>query len=189
MRRGKRPIGLLVLAGSVMGLSIACSSGPPGIAPVNSGPLGTPGNEMTECLPGSPQHADTEALQDFTNSGKDTATIDAIQFADPRNLKLTGAYVVPGQGVLGSWLSFPPPADMASSYVDWAARQQATGARIKPGETADLVLGLRPARNATASTSGAEVLYQDGGTLYELRFNLAVIITVPPESCSKALRS
>jgi hypothetical protein len=185
MRHGKRLPGRLVLAVSVAGVSIACSSAPP----VNSGPLGPPGNPFTECLPGSPQHADTEALQDFTNSGNDTVTIDAIQFADPRNLKLTGAYVAPGQGELGAWLSFPPPATASSYGVDWSARQQATGARIKPGETADLVLGLRPARNATARTSGAEVLYQDGSTHYELLFNLAVIIVVPPETCSAALRS
>jgi hypothetical protein len=189
MRRGKRLPRLLVLAVSVAGVSIACASAP-GTAPVNSGPLGPPGNEMTVCIPGSPQHADTEALQGFTNSGNDTVTIDAIQFADPRNLKLIGAYVAPGQGDLGALPSFPPPAATASSYdVDWSARQQAAGAHIKPGETADLVLGLRPVRNATARTSGAEVLYQDGSTHYELRFNLAVIITVPPESCSVALRS
>jgi hypothetical protein len=179
MQWRRRLTGLLALAVSVGVVLVACSSGQ-GTAPVNSGPLGPPGNLFTECLPGSPQHADTEALQDFTNSGNDTVTIDAIQFADPQNLKLTGAYVVPGQGVLGSWLSFPPPVAIASSYVDWAAREQASGARIRPGETADLVLGLRPARSATASTSGAEVLYQDGSTHYELRFNLAVIITVPP---------
>jgi hypothetical protein len=188
MRGRKRLPGLLALAVSVVGVLTACASGQ-GTAPVNSGPLGTPGNQMTECLPGSPRHADTEGLQDFTNSGQDTVTIDAIQFADPRNLKLTGAYVVPGEGVLGSWLSFPPPASAFLSGVDWSARQQAAGARIKPGETADLVLGLRPASDATASTSGAEVLYQDGSTHYELRFNLAVIITVPPGSCSKSLRS
>ncbi len=180
--RWRRPL-TVALAVTAAGALIACSSAP-GTAPVNSGPLGPPGNPLTECLPGSPQHADTEGLQTVTNSGKDTVTIDAIKLDEPRNIKLTGAYVIPGQGLVGSWLSFPPPVSQLPSDVDWSAREQAAGARIRPGETADVVLGLRPTSRATGSTPGAEVLYQDGDTHYELLFNLAVIIRVPPASCS-----
>jgi hypothetical protein len=172
-------VALAVMAGGAL---IACSSGQ-GAAPVNSGPLGPPGNSLTECLPGSPRHADTEGLQVFTNSGKNTVTIDEIELVEPRNIILTGAYVIPGQALVGSLLTFPPPVGQLPSGVDWRAREPAPGARIRPGETADLVLGLRPATSATASTPGAEVLYHDGSTPYELRFNLAVIIKVPPASC------
>lgn len=180
MRWGRLPtVALAVTVGSAL---IACSSGQ-STAPVNSGPLGPPGNPLTECLPGSREHADTEGLQNFTNSGKDTVTIDVIKLAQPLNLELTGAYVIPGQGLVGSWLSFPPPVSQLPRDVDWSAREAAAGARIRPGETADLVLGLRPTSSATGSTSGAEVLYHDGGTHYELLFNLPIVIKVPPAKC------
>ncbi len=155
----------------------------PGTAPAGSGPLGPPGNLATACLPASPGQADTEGLQNPTNSSHDTLVIDRVALASPQNITLVGAYIVPGTGLVGAWRGFPPPAGQLAKDVALTKWRPAAGARVLPGETIDVVAGLAPTSHATASTAGIEVFYHDGSTHYELVFNLRVIIKVAPATC------
>jgi hypothetical protein len=85
-----------------------------------TGPLGPPGNHDSNCLPGRPKNSvGTEGNQPVTNSGHDTIVIDRLVLASPHHLKLTGAYLVPGRGLVGTWLSFPPPAGKVDRNVQW----------------------------------------------------------------------
>jgi hypothetical protein len=182
--RGKNALlRLLPAAAATAALASACASSP-GSSLLPAGPLGPAGGPTTQCTPGSPGHADTVGLLSLTNSSHDGLVIDGIDLAAPQHIKLAGAFLTPGDGETGVWLSFPPPAAQLPADVRWAQRVAAMGARIRPGETVGLVLGITPTSStATASTSGAEVFYHDGGTRYELRTSLGMVIKVPPAKC------
>lgn len=164
--RTRLPLGLLlgVLAAAVLAavlVVVVRSSG----SVLTIGPLGPPGNHDSNCLPGGPKvRVDTEGNQNVTNSGHDTIVVDRLVLASPRHLKLTGAYLVPGQGLVGTWPSFPPPAGKVDRYVQWNRRERPAGARIPPGQTVNLVFGVEQTTNGPGSTAGIEVLYHDGGT-------------------------
>jgi hypothetical protein len=123
-------------------------------------------------------------LIDATNSGGNTLTVNAIDFAQQQGIKLVGAYVTPGAGAAGGWATFPPPAAQVSAYLEWSKRIPAVGARIPPGETISITLGIEPTTRKGSSTSDVEVLYSDGRTRFELRTNLALKFKVPPARCS-----
>jgi hypothetical protein len=156
----------------------------PGSASLGSGPLGPPGNPDTACLPVSPGQADTEGLQNPTNNSGDTLVIDHVALASPQNITLVGAYIVPGTGLVGAWRGFPPPAGQLAKDVSLARWRRAVGARVLPGQTIDVVVGLAPTSRATASTAGIEVFYHDGSAEYEWVCKLRVILKVAPAKCS-----
>jgi hypothetical protein len=156
----------------------------PGSSSLGNGPLGPPGNPDIACLPASPGQTDTEGLQNPTNNSHDTLVIDHVALASPQNITLVGAYIVPGTGIVGAWRGFPPPAGQLAKDVSLARWRPAIGARVLPGETIDVVVGLAPTSHATASTAGVEVFYHDGSTDYEWVCRLRVIIKVAPATCS-----
>jgi hypothetical protein len=178
-RRRLPPAALSVAAMSVVAFLVsACgSSSPP------AGPLGPAGNPSEECTPGSLGHAGTVGLINATNSSGGTLIVDAIDLAQQRGIKLVGAYLTPGAGEAGTWATFPPPAASVSAYLDWSKRIPAVGARIAPGETISITLGIEPTTTTGSSTSDVEVLYHDGGSRFELRTNLALKIKVSPARC------
>jgi hypothetical protein len=157
-----------------------CTSSPSSLP---DGPLGPPGNPSTQCTPDSLSHADTVGLIDATNSSGNTLTINAIDLAQQRGMKLVGAYITPGAGEAGAWTTFPPPAAQVSAYLNWSKRVPAVGARIPPGKTISITLGIEPTTTTGSSTSDVEVLYHDGGSHFELRTNLALKIKVAPARC------
>jgi hypothetical protein len=156
---------------------------PSGSAVALGGPLGPPGNQSTVCLPSRLGHAVTIGLQDFTNSGHDAVIIDRVTLGAPRNLRLAGAYAVPGRYAVGVWESFPPPAGQLLQGVQWAKRRQPAGTRIPPGAWVNVVAGVEPTRKAKDTSTGIIVWYRDGSTHYELRTNVRMIVSVPPARC------
>lgn len=137
-----------------------------------------------QCTPGRLGHAGTVGLITATNNGGSTLTVDAIDLAQQRGMKLVGAYLTPGAAEAGTWTTFPPPAAQVSAYLDWSKRVPAVGARIPPGKTISITLGIEPTTTTGSSTSDVEVLYHDGGgSHFELRTNLALKIKVPPARC------
>jgi hypothetical protein len=176
MRHGcLRAVALSVAVLSALFVS-GCASSP-------AQPLGPPGNDAVQCTPGSLAHAGTVGLITATNNSGGTLIVDAIDFAQQRGIKLVGAYLTPGAGEAGTWIAFPPPAAQVSRYLDWSKRVPAVGARIRPGETISITLGIEPTTTTGSSTSDVEVLYHDGGSRFEPRTNLALKIKVPPARC------
>jgi len=180
MRRKRPPLGLIVLAATAVILGYLLTH-PASLA---AGPLGPPPvNLVTECLPANVGQADTHGMDSFTNKSHDVLVIDHVGLASARNMRIVGAYIVPGTGQVGEWRGFPPPAAQLDKDVRWAKREPAAGARVSPGETVNVVVGLEPTGRATASAKGIELLYHDGGTQYELVSNVTVIIKVSPGKC------
>jgi hypothetical protein len=179
-----RRIGLLpgLLAGTVLVLAAACDSSTAG---QGSGPLGWPGNPSTQCFgEAQPGHADTDGVQDFMNTGRNTIVIDRVTLASARHLRLVGAYTVPGRYLVGAWNSFPPPASELDKGVKWAERRRPAGTRVLPGHWVDIVVGVAPTSQATGRSAGIKVLYHADGTSYALQSRVQIVIKVRPAQCS-----
>jgi hypothetical protein len=102
MRRMRMRLLLGLLAVAVLAAVLVIVLRPSGSV-LASGPLGPPGNHDSNCLPGGPKNSVlTEGNQNVTNSGHDTVVVDRLVLASPHHLKLTGAYLVPGQGLVGT---------------------------------------------------------------------------------------
>lgn len=102
-----------------------------GRAVVDGGPLGPRENVSTACLPGRPGNANTDGLENYVNGGHGTLIIDRVSLAQPRGLKLAGAYIVPGKYSVGTRATFPPPAGQLLRGVEWAQRRSAVRVVIK----------------------------------------------------------
>jgi hypothetical protein len=98
-------------------------------AVADGGPLGPQDNPGTACLPGRPGHGNTDGLESYINSGPDSVIIDRVSLAAPRDLRLAGAYIVPGRYAVGTWGTFPPPAGQLPKGVEWAKRRLPPGTR------------------------------------------------------------
>jgi hypothetical protein len=181
MRLRCPPVAALTLAALWALLASGCSSSPSSLP---GGPLGPPGNPSTQCTPGSLGHADTIGLISATNNSHGTLIVDRIDLARQQGIRLVGAYITPGAGEAGAWATFPPPAVQVSRYLAWSKRVPAVGARIAPGETISVTLGIEPTATTGSSTSDVEVLYHDDGGRYDLATNLALKIRVSPARCS-----
>jgi hypothetical protein len=183
MRKAGLLLGLLTLVALAAVLVIILR--PSASAVTLGGPLGPPGNLSTLCTPSRLGQPVTIGLQNFTNSSHDTVTIDRVTLASPRNLTLAGAYTVPGRYLVGVWPTFPPPARQLVKGVQWAKRRHPAGARVPPGGWVNVVAGVDPTRRGQDTTTGIVVWYHDGGTRYELRSNVRVIVPVPPARCRR----
>jgi hypothetical protein len=185
-RRGGLLLGLLAVAAMAAVLIFVVfsrlSSSPRTGA--ESGPLGPPGNPATQCLPGRPGHANTQGVQNFTNTSHDTLVIDRVTLGAPHNIRLTGVFLVPGRWLVGTWATFPPPANKLLRGVQWSKRRQPAGTRVLPGHWINVVVGLEPTSRPAGSTSGIEIFYHDGRAHYELRSRVRTIIRLPPSRCS-----
>jgi D-alanyl-D-alanine dipeptidase len=131
-------------------------------------------------VPGRLGHPDTVGLITVTNSSADTLTVDDIDLANQRGIRLVGADITPGAAEAGTWATFPPPAAPASAYLDWSKHAPAAGDRISRGQTVSITLGIEPTRTGISRAPDVEALYHDGGSHYDLRTNLALRIAVSP---------
>jgi hypothetical protein len=150
---------------------------------VLGGPLGPPGNLSTVCEGSRLGHPVTIGIQDFTNSGHDAIVIDRVTLGTSRDLRLAGAYIVPGRFTVGVWENFPPPAGQLLQGVQWDKRRHPAGTRVAPGGWVNVVAGIAPTRRARDTSTGIVVWYHDGSKHFELRTNLRVIVAVPPARC------
>jgi hypothetical protein len=159
----------------------------PATTRADGGPLGPAGNQTTLCLPVQRGHAVSDGYQFFTNISRGTLTVERLFLAKARNIKITGAFLVPidGNDLIGTLAGFPPRASQLPSGVEWGKRHLPAGARVLPGEQVNYVVGLASAsRVTTGSTAGIVLWYRDArGTQYELQSNVQVIIKVSPARC------
>jgi hypothetical protein len=177
---GLKHVGLLGLA---CGLALAaCGSS----GPSPHGPLGPLGNSTTTCTPLRPGEAMTDGYLSVTNNSKGTLTIERVALASPRNLRLLGAYIVPVTGnVVGDFDGWPPPPGKLLPGVKWAERHRPAGARVRPGEMIDPVVGLAiTAGHTKASDNGQLIYYRDAsGNQYVLHTNIQVQLQSGARAC------
>jgi hypothetical protein len=112
------------------------------------------------------------------NPGPATVRIDRVGLADPRGLRQLAAYVVPGRNILyGVYRGYPPARSM-SPGVDWAARQRARGAKLRPMTKSsangtiteqDTLLLVIKLTGSKGTAKGVTIWYQAGGTKYFLQ--------------------
>jgi hypothetical protein len=165
MGRGdRRKLAGLVLLASLAGCSSAGSSG--------AGPLGGPGDTGQECVPLRPGQVLSYGFTGLRNSGHATVVIDRAGLADARGLRLLAAYVVPGTArfLYGVYRGYPPARPL-SPGVDWAARQNADGARMLPMKASrqDTLLLVIKATRLRGTARGVDIWYSVNSQHYHLQ--------------------
>jgi hypothetical protein len=181
MRKARLLLGLLLVA--ALAAVLVAVLRPFATTVVDGGPLGPQDNPGTACLPGRPGHGNTDGLESYVNSGPGIVIIDRVSLASPRNLRLAGAYIVPGRYAVGTWGTFPPPAGQLPKGVKWAERRLPAGTHVLPGQRVNVVVGVAPTRDTSGSTAGILVWYHDRHTYYERRSSIRVAIKVSPARC------
>lgn len=122
-----------------------------------------------------------------TNHGTGTLTIERVTLAAPRSIKFLGAYIVPvTHNVVGDFDGWPPPPSKLLPGVMWAQRHRPAGARVRPGESIDSVVGLKiAAGHAKASDSGQLIYYRDSsGHQYVTHSQIRVTLETGHGACS-----
>jgi hypothetical protein len=120
------------------------------------------------------------------NNSTGVLTVERVSLASPRNIRFLGAYIVPVRGnVIGDFDGWPPPADKLQRGVMWAQRHRPAGARIRPGESIDSVVGLAiTAGHAKASDNGQLIYYRDAsGNQYVMHSNIHIQLQTGHHAC------
>jgi hypothetical protein len=155
---------LLALSGAA-----AIAAAPAGCSS-SVGPLGSPGDDPgQECVSLNPGQVLSYGLTEFRFSGNDPVMITRTGLVDPDGAKWVAAWIVPGSVHYGYGVARGyPPSRPLPPEVDWAARQRARGAVLKPThgtEEYNLVVVIRlTAGKGTVKAIG--VWYSAGGSSY-----------------------
>jgi hypothetical protein len=177
---GRKHVGLLGLA---CGLALAaCGSS----GPSSNGPLGPLGNPTTTCTPLRPGEALSDGYLTMTNNSTGTLTIERVGLASPRNIRLLGAYIVPvTRNAIGDLDGWPPLPGQLLPGIQWRNRHRPAGARVRPGDTIDPVVGLAiTAGHTKASENGQLIYYRDAsGNQYVLHTNIQVQLQTGAKAC------
>jgi hypothetical protein len=148
------------LAGSLLALCAlaGCSSADF----TTGGPLTDNGSPGVLCSPVPPGGVLSDGFEALTNSGSAPAVVTKVGLADPRDLRVVAAYLVPiaGTDLYGVRSGFPPPAHLDPG-VEWSQRENAAGGHIahsKGHQVTNLLVVIKPGR-AGGRTSGIYVYY------------------------------
>jgi len=168
-------------------LAIACSSSS---APTTGGPFRGKGSTIPEtvCDWTTPGGVVYDGFDAFQNAGG-TATISRAALAQPRELRLVAAWVVPiaGTPLVGVGQGYPSASGLATTApgTQWQRRQRVPGAVVghTPGhDLYNLVLVVKP--SGTVGTANAiNLYYQTGGTHYLMHLPHGLKIWVGPSQC------
>lgn len=176
MRR--RPLLLLLGALSTTAalLAAACSSDPA------VGPLGGPGDPGTECFPAAQGRTVTDGFDSLQNTGKIPATVQKVTLTNPHGVTVTTkAWLVPiwhthgDYDVIGDGFPYPPV-----TWGTWKQRRPAIGGVIRPGQSLNLLFGIK--RTARVGRTGpTRIVYTAGGNTYTLTESTSTVMN--PRSC------
>ncbi|HEY1621532.1 MAG TPA: hypothetical protein VGG25_28160 [Streptosporangiaceae bacterium] len=153
---------------------------------VSGGPLGPAGNSTQTCTPLHPGESMSEGYLSVTNHSGGTLTIESMTLAAPRDIRLIGAFIVPlRRNVIGDTDGWPPPRHLLLPGVEWAKRHVPAGARVRPGEWVDPVIGLRIAPgHDKGSEDGQLIRYRDAaGHQYVLHTAIDATLQAGPKAC------
>lgn len=139
------------------------------------------------CVP-APAGADVGTMFGGTwlaHVGDGDLTFAAVELLDPDGLTLTEALLVPDAWPDGDLVGMRHTSDAPLS-AEWDDRVAATGARLQPGETRNLVVIVTTDGSDVAAATGVRLGYEDArGRRYHQ--DLSVTLTVATIPCSDAL--
>jgi hypothetical protein len=161
------PAALAVAAAMALALT-GCSAGP---APLKGAPAGE-----GVCYPSRPHGRMTYGLETFTNHSSQTVFFDRVGLRDPVHLKVLGAYIAPRNrsvpaGVVTGWPPEPQPGP-----TEWAQRRPVRGYQLRPGATAEVILGFELTALPGGQSPGLLIWYHTSGVSYQLRDDLAISV-------------
>jgi len=107
--------------------------------------------------------------------------LDRVGLRDPRHVRLVGSFAVPGIGLAGVGLGFPPT--YSGLPPSWKHRQRVHGFRLAPGKLFNMVLGVASTGLAPARSPGMVIYYHDPAGRYVVVDHFAMIIAVGRREC------
>ncbi len=175
MRISRVPPWVLALAVAMATMLAGCGAGP---APLSAA---RPGDAV--CYASSPHAKMTYGIEDFTNHSRQTVVFDQVGLRVPLHLKVLGAYLSPRDrsaqiGALSGW----PPRQLGG-LTDWARRRPVRGYRLRPGATAEVILGFQLTAPSGGRSPGMLIWYHTSDGSYVLRDDLAILVARVGGAC------
>jgi hypothetical protein len=145
------------------------------------GPLSAGDTSGQECGPVARGQVLSDGFEALQNSGTKPAIITAVSLANPHDLKLVTAWVIPitGTDLYGVRAGYPPAAGLDPG-VEWSRRELAAGAsipRLVGQQVVNLLLVLKPAAS-TGTASGVRISYRAGGRDYQFQTKIKLVVLV-----------
>lgn len=156
------------------------SSGPATDGPLRGGAFGSISGGW-DCSPGRVGQPVTFGDERFTNHGHATVVLDRVGLRHPRHVRLIGSYAVPGVGLAGVGLGFPPT--YSGLPPTWKHRQRVHGFRLAPGKSFNMVLGVAATGAPLVRSPGMVIYYHDPAGSYMADDHFAMIIAVGRREC------
>ncbi|MEJ5947011.1 hypothetical protein WDZ17_17085 [Pseudokineococcus basanitobsidens] len=151
-----------VTIGLVAALVAGCGRGDDGVA------FGGDWGEV--CSPAA--QGERHAFGDAITAGEQEMTITDVRLLDSDGLALEKAFVLPPEGMVGSWDY--PPADIPG----WDERVDAVGAVLSPGETRSLVVSVYRTSAARGTAHALAVSYTVDGEAAERTNTTSMVVAV-----------
>jgi len=161
-----RPVALTVGALlATAALLSACSDGPPPLGDSHVGNVACFGIQEP---PGKIVAFGGTILQ---NTSSSTVTVQNVTLGSPHGEKMTGgAWLIPilkdSETGTGDW---PPTAPGPGRARAWALRHRAAGAVIKPGQSAELIVGVSRTGFGEGKSTGPVIVYSAGGSTFTVQ--------------------
>jgi len=175
------PAALAAVALAAALASAGCgSSGPATDGPLSGGAFGSISGG-SDCSPGRVGQPVTFGDERFTNHGHATLVLDRVGLRHPLHVRLVGSYAVPGMGLVGVGLGFPPTYSGLPST--WKHRQPVHAFRLAAGKSFDMALGVAATGGPPARSPGMVIYYHDPAGSYVADDHFAMIIAVGRRQC------
>jgi hypothetical protein len=98
----------------------------------------------------------TFGVDEFTNRGHDTVTLDRVTLLHPRHEHLISSWAMPGAALIGV---VPGPPHVAYMPSTWEGRRPAHGFRLGPGKPVVIVVDVAPTAAGLATSQGMTICH------------------------------
>jgi hypothetical protein len=180
MQIARIPLATVTLAVALALAGCGGSSGPATDGPLRGGAFGYSGGG-SDCSPGRLGQPVSFGDERFSNHGHTTLVLDRVGLRHPRHVRLVGSFAVPGVGLAGVGLGFPPT--YSGLPPSWKHRQRVYGLRLAPGKSFNMVLGVVSTGGRPARSPGMAIYYHDQAGRYVAVDHFAMIIAVGRREC------
>jgi hypothetical protein len=173
-------LGLAVAVALALGGCSSGGGGPAADGPLSGGPYGSAIGQGDVCAPARVGQPWTFGIDEFTNQGHDTVTLDRVTLVHPQHEHLISSWLMPGAALIGI---VPWPPRVARKPSTWKDRQPLQGFRLAPGKPAVIVLDVAPTAARRASSQGVTIYYHDPAGSYVTSSHFGLQFLVGKSSC------